>query len=45
MSIKVRVFGIPVVMGDSGNRILFPYIKLEALFYIWLLIRKQLEMN
>ena len=40
MSIKVRVFGIPVVMGDSDNRILFPYTKLEALFY-YMVINKQ----
>jgi len=40
MSIKVRVFGIPVVIGDSGNRILFPYTKLEALFYYMVINKK-----
>ena len=40
MSIKVRVFGIPAVMGDSDNRILFPYTKLEALFYYMVINKK-----
>jgi len=40
MSIKVRVFGIPVVMGDRDKRIFFPYTKLEALFYYMVINKK-----
>ncbi|MEA1939862.1 MAG: AAA family ATPase [Candidatus Caldatribacteriota bacterium] len=40
MSIKIRTFGIPAVIGDNGNRILFPYTKLEALFY-YIVINKK----
>jgi len=40
MSIKVRVFDIPVVMGDRDKRIFFPYTKLEALFYYMVINKK-----
>ena len=40
MAIKVRVFGTPMVIGNKGNIIYFPYRKLEALFY-YMVINKQ----
>lgn len=40
MAIKVRVFGIPTVIGNKGNIIFFPYTKLEALFYYMVINKK-----